>query len=141
MFAVDDHTNQPASTALYENRMAAVDLATYRDQIVAIIDAPNCSNSIDDDGDGLSDYPADPGCDDATDSSEQSPSLPCDDGIDNDLDGLTDFPADPECTSPTAPSESPIEPLPAGGVPTSLITTGALLALGALEARRGRAKR
>lgn len=40
------------------------------------IDAPACSNGVDDDGDGLVDYAGgDPGCSDATDVSEVSPVL------------------------------------------------------------------
>ena len=70
---------------------------------IAII--PACEDGIDNDGDGLIDYPADPGCTSPSDHSEQDPALPCDDGIDNDGDGLIDYPADPGCTSPTDPSE------------------------------------
>jgi cysteine-rich repeat protein len=55
-----------------------------------------CWNGIDDDGDGDADG-ADLGCDDASDTSEHSPSLLCDDGIDNDGDGLVDYPEDPGC--------------------------------------------
>ena len=65
------------------------------------------------DGDGLSDYPDDPGCDDAADLSEKSPLLPCDDGLDNEAvpDGFVDFRADgsgdPGCQSPSYRTESP----------------------------------
>ena len=50
-------------------------------------------------GDGLIDFPADPGCIDAADNDETDPPPPaqCADGIDNDGDGLIDFPADPGC--------------------------------------------
>jgi hypothetical protein len=55
--------------------------------------AAACSNGEDDDGDGLVDYPDDPGCP----LSHASPEDPgCDDGADNDGDGAVDF-ADPEC--------------------------------------------
>lgn len=62
-----------------------------------------CNDGVDNDGDGLTDYPADPGC--------GSPSWPredpaCNDGIDNDGDMAIDFdgggtgsPPDPQCTS------------------------------------------
>ena len=59
------------------------------------------------DGDALIDYPADPGCATAADTSENSPSLVCDDGLDNDGDGFTDDPADPGCLSPTGLFENP----------------------------------
>ena len=61
--------------------------------------APQCSDGIDNDGDGLIDFPADPGCDDANDNDETNASTlaQCEDGIDNDGDGLIDFPADPGC--------------------------------------------
>ncbi len=61
--------------------------------------APQCSDGIDNDGDGLTDYPADPGCADANDNDEfNAPPAQCSDGVDNDSDGLTDYPADPGCT-------------------------------------------
>jgi PKD repeat protein len=69
-----------------------------------------CSNGLDDDGDGLADFPGDPGCASTSDTSERSFALACDDGVDNDGDGLTDFPADPECGDPSDPSEEPQPP-------------------------------
>lgn len=51
-----------------------------------------CSNGKDDDGDSLTDYPADPGCESALDLSEVHSAGPaCDDGIDNDGDALIDI--------------------------------------------------
>ncbi len=74
--------------------------------------SPNqCSNGIDDDGDGLIDE-ADPGCASSGDTSEHSVDLTCDDGLDNDGDGLVDL-ADPDCTSPTA-TEAGANPPPVG---------------------------
>ena len=58
---------------------------------LALAGLPDCGDGIDNDGDGLSDHPDDPGCDDEGDASERSPLLVCDDGIDNDADGGTDF--------------------------------------------------
>jgi len=59
---------------------------------------PQCSDGIDNDGDGTTDYPADAACAHQADSdidglrgrNEGSPSQ-CSDGIDNDGDGLIDF--------------------------------------------------
>jgi hypothetical protein len=79
---------------------------------------PLCSDFIDNDKDGKTDYPADPGCTDANDISEEDasgggppgggPPLPsqCNDGLDNDGDGQTDYPADTGCTSATDTSET-----------------------------------
>ncbi len=72
--------------------------------LVAVI--PDCSNGIDDDGDGLTDL-EDSGCLDASDPSEKTPDLACDDGADNDGDGLVDFPEDPGCIHPAATFEDP----------------------------------
>lgn len=66
---------------------------------------PACANEVDDDGDGLADHPADPGC--ASPLADlESPQ--CDDDLDNDGDGATDWdggPAsgapDPQCTTPS----------------------------------------
>jgi hypothetical protein len=117
---------QPDSTALFGNESWSAQLSDYRDQILRIIAeaGPACSNGIDDDGDGLVDHPADPGCLDADDAFERSASLPCDDGFDNDGDRGVDFdpvtyadpgdettlPAgegDPGCGDPTWSTESP----------------------------------
>jgi len=62
---------------------------------------PVCSDGIDNDGDGLTDFPADPGCSSPLDGTEEDPVTPqCSDGIDNDTDGDTDWPADLSCSSP-----------------------------------------
>jgi hypothetical protein len=85
-----------------------------------------CADGIDNDADGLADYPDDPGCADALDLSEKDDTgtYPCDDGADNDDDGMIDFdpvtfsspgddatsPAgsgDPGCKNPTWFSEEP----------------------------------
>ncbi len=70
-----------------------------------------CANGTDDDGDGLADYPSDPGCTDASDTSEQSSAVACDDGLDNDGDGRIDFrtntSGDPGCADPSQTFENP----------------------------------
>jgi cysteine-rich repeat protein len=57
------------------------------------LEAPDCDDGFDNDGDGLADFPADPGCQFAT-SGLENPA--CDDGIDNDGDGKIDC-ADADC--------------------------------------------
>jgi len=67
-----------------------------------------CEDGIDNDNDGLTDFPDDPGCDSATDNDEFNDSVPifaCEDGIDNDSDGFVDFPDDPGCDSSTDDNE------------------------------------
>ncbi|MCP3986940.1 MAG: hypothetical protein GY723_21340 [bacterium] len=54
----------------------------------AVIDAPECGDGLDNDGDGFADFPLDPGCRDASDAIEDPQ---CQDGIANDGDGLIDF--------------------------------------------------
>ena len=67
---------------------------------------------MDNDGDGVADYPEDPGCDGPLDDSEESPILACDDGVDNDGDGHIDWnggplgeSADPGCANASDLSE------------------------------------
>jgi hypothetical protein len=68
---------------------------------LAAVPKPQCSDGIDNDGDGKTDYPADPGCTGPNDNNETDPPKPqCSDGIDNDGDGQTDYPADPGCSGP-----------------------------------------
>jgi uncharacterized repeat protein (TIGR01451 family)/MYXO-CTERM domain-containing protein len=66
--------------------------------VSAVGGATACNDGIDNDLDGLVDFPADPGCDDSNDLDEQDLSA-CGDGIDNDGDGLIDFPDDTSCSS------------------------------------------
>jgi hypothetical protein len=63
-----------------------------------------CNNGLDEDGDTLIDYPADPGCVDPLDVSESS-TEECDNGVDDDGDAMVDHVADPGCGSPTDESE------------------------------------
>jgi hypothetical protein len=71
-----------------------------------------CDDGIDNDGDGKTDYPNDPGCssptdDDETDDCPSGPNCPaCSNGKDDDGDGYTDYPADSSCTSAAGVSES-----------------------------------
>jgi hypothetical protein len=79
--------------------------------------AAQCADGVDNDGDGKTDYPADPGCSSAADDSESpdpaAPAAQCADGLDNDGDGKTDYPADPGCASAADDSESPDPAAPA----------------------------
>lgn len=65
-----------------------------------------CANGVDDDIDGLIDYPADTACASAAGTDETaSASVACSDGTDNDSDGATDYPADGGCTGAGDASE------------------------------------
>jgi len=72
-----------------------------------------CNDGIDNDGDGLIDFPYDPQCENI-DGQEipvtQTPVSPlssrqCNDGIDNDGDGKIDYPDDPDCKNNADPKE------------------------------------
>jgi uncharacterized repeat protein (TIGR01451 family) len=60
----------------------------------------DCSDGLDNDGDGFIDFGPDPGCEAPLDASEVDAEPQCSDGADNDGDGLVDFPADPGCGAP-----------------------------------------
>jgi len=75
-----------------------------------------CSDGIDNDGDGRIDFPNDPDCTGPTDDSEAGAArrtrpddggdeAECEDGIDNDGDGRVDYPDDRGCTSRNDDSE------------------------------------
>ena len=64
-----------------------------------------CRDGSDNDGDGYTDWPADPGCANKNDKSELNPAIECDDGSDNDGDSATDM-ADTGCSSPTDNDET-----------------------------------
>ncbi|MGH3794272.1 MAG: hypothetical protein ACRDSP_05230 [Pseudonocardiaceae bacterium] len=86
---------------------------------------PQCSDGIDNDGDGKIDFPADPDCKSPNGPSE---SPECSDGIDNDGDGKIDFPADPDCKSPAGTSESGNGNGAGSGNGNGLASTGADIA-------------
>ncbi len=66
-----------------------------------------CSDGKDNDGDGLIDFPDDPGCTSPDDNSEDSlPAPQCSDGRDNDGDGKIDYPNDPGCFAPQQDDET-----------------------------------
>jgi glycerophosphoryl diester phosphodiesterase len=66
--------------------------------------ASECGDGIDNDADGQTDHPADPGCFGPDDPTEAAA---CSDGIDNDADGYTDHPADPGCFATFSSLEDP----------------------------------
>ncbi|MCB0324700.1 MAG: hypothetical protein KDD69_14055 [Bdellovibrionales bacterium] len=76
-----------------------------------------CTDGIDNDGDGRVDYRADgtgdPGCLAPEDNDEKDPKLVCDNGLDDDGDGAIDYQVDgsgdPGCDSPQDPSEDDAE--------------------------------
>ena len=64
-----------------------------------------CSDGIDNDSDGLIDYPADSGCESTSDQDESN-QFQCSDGLDNDSDGLIDYPTDTGCVNSSDDNES-----------------------------------
>ena len=64
-----------------------------------------CKDGSDNDGDGLTDWPDDPGCQNKNDKTETNPEIECDDGVDNaDADSLVDY-NDLGCSGPTDDDE------------------------------------
>ncbi len=72
IFAVTPPIFQPPNTVLFGNLTFNADLAQYRDQIVDVVFPPACRDGIDNDGNGLRDFPADPGCSSRDDAVEAS---------------------------------------------------------------------
>jgi hypothetical protein len=107
MLLTAGYVGQPGATVLFGNVTYSAQLANYRNQILAIRADTACSNGIDDDSDGFTDYPEDIGCQDADDAFERLDSLPCDDGFDDDEDGAVDYPEDVGCPSPAGTLEDP----------------------------------
>src|SRR3989338_6096204 len=67
---------------------------------------PQCQDGIDNDGDGKTDFPQDPGCSNNQDDDEGPFNAQCGDGIDNDGDGAVDYPNDFSCSSRTDDDET-----------------------------------
>ncbi len=76
IFSISQYEGQPSTTSIYDNNLYSVDLSFYRDDILAVIEQRSCSDGLDDDGDGFTDYPADPQCTNANDDSELIPAVP-----------------------------------------------------------------
>ena len=110
--------------------------------ILSLYFTAECSDGVDNDGDGLIDFPADPGCKSAESGNERRQ---CQDGLDNDGDGNFDFdggasanhgvalgPLDPQCTQPWRNTERPN----ACGLGAELVLGMPLLSLVAKRRRR-----
>ena len=67
-----------------------------------------CSDGLDNDGDGKKDYPLDPGCDSPDDDTETDPATApkCANGIDDDGDGKIDYAADLSCWAASGTAEA-----------------------------------
>jgi hypothetical protein len=67
-----------------------------------------CGNGRDDDGDGLADWPNDPGCTSLDDDDEANPAVApvCSNAADDDADLAADFPADTGCGGASGLSEN-----------------------------------
>jgi len=96
-----------------------------------------CNDGMDNDGDGKTNYPADPGCSGPLDNDETDDCYPtvgpncplCADGMDNDGDGMTDYSADSSCFSASEPSESCTKREPLIVATTPMVTGTTLGAL------------
>ncbi len=73
-----------------------------------------CADGVDNDMDGATDFPDDPGCTDAADDDETDPAMAnqCADGLDNDADGAVDL-ADSDCVNSIDPTEDGQNPIAA----------------------------
>lgn len=106
LFAVGTYDGQPNATALFGNLTYAAQLSDYADEISGYLSLPVCGDGLDNDADGLADWPADPGC--VSDSyGTENPA--CNNQIDDDGDGMVDL-ADPECSlGPWYTAETPAQ--------------------------------
>ncbi|MCA9543665.1 MAG: hypothetical protein KC613_04725 [Myxococcales bacterium] len=96
----------PPMDAAPQADLGAVDAAVV-DEGVPPDQAPRpaCSDGEDNDGDGRTDFPDDPGCEASDDGDEADPPTECADGLDNDGDGRVDV-YDSDCTGPADRVES-----------------------------------
>ena len=72
LFAAGYHVGQQSGTAFDGNLSYAADLALFRQQLVALV-RPQCSDEVDNNQDGLTDYPEDPSCLSPEDDQEVTP--------------------------------------------------------------------
>ena len=105
---------------------------------VDVVTGPKCSDGIDNDGDGRTDYPSDPGCfapnqDDEVDDCPTGPNCPqCANGVDDDGNGKIDYPDDSGCTAASDQFEFVNNPVACGAgliikqLPSNGMDTGTL---------------
>ncbi len=115
---LDPSADMDGCTIVLEERLAAQSSGEVCQEIFSLISSQTfacaqltpaqCSDSADNDRDGRTDFPADPGCASATDNDETDPppARQCSDGRDNDRDGRIDYPRDPGCSSARDDNES-----------------------------------
>lgn len=120
-----DHLNdRPALNADDDGGFLRLGINTYyaNGALPLLARAPvACNDGKDNDGDGLVDYPADPGCASSGDTTETQPLPACADGADNDQDGFIDYPDDPGCTD--ADDGNEFNPAPPVELPAQLSVT------------------
>lgn len=75
LFGAAQFEGQDPASSLDGNLSIAADLSYYRSQIIPVV-RPQCSDEIDNNADGLIDYPADWGCPSPSDDSEGGAELP-----------------------------------------------------------------
>ena len=108
LLSVTPNSSTTYTITCYGTGGVAIDSATIT--VIPIVPTPEsgeqgggggaaCSDGIDNDGDGFTDYPSDSGCSGLAGSSESEVSVQCSDGIDNDGNGQTDYPDDSQCAS------------------------------------------
>ncbi len=91
----------------YGNILVTYNVKTGKSEVPS---TTQCNDGTDNDGNGCSDYPNDPGCTSASDTTEIGGTCPpsttqCNDGTDNDGNGCSDYPNDPGCTSASDTTE------------------------------------
>jgi len=86
-----------------------------------------CGDGMDNNSNGKTDYPADPGCESTSDDTETTvcpgASCPvCSNTLDDDMDGLTDYPQDTACVAASGNNESCVssEPVVAVTMPATM---------------------
>lgn len=84
-----------------------------------------CGDAMDNNMDGKTDYPADPGCTSTSDDTETTvcpgATCPvCSNSLDDDMDGLTDYPADTSCVAASGSNESCTSTEPVINVTTAM---------------------
>lgn len=102
---------RPTATGSLVTRSSYAYMTNFKRTVNTVPTTYQCSDGVDNDLDGLTDYPSDSlGCTSLTDNDETDPPPPptvyqCNDRIDNDSDHDVDYPTDSDCDSLTDDSE------------------------------------
>jgi len=126
--------NKTIAMSIAQGKLEDIRSTDYDSIVSTYTSSCPCSDTVDNDGDGLIDSPADAGCSANSTTQDTREDYECDDGVDNDGNGLIDFSgSDPGCSSATDDDEGYLPSVTYGACTGTFTVTELLSASGAVS--------